>query len=96
MNLSFARVVAYWLRVQVSAIPRFVSAGEALGLVPDRWLQRVRCILVLDGVQSGFKLQTEQSVLQTQLLASAAVPWFADQALGSIVVVILDDKLEVS
>ena len=46
-------------------------------------------IIVLDGVHSGFKLRSEPSY---KLSALRAVPWLAEQALGSIVVVVHDEN----
>eukprot|EP00965_Chrysotila_dentata_P042947 1426292-Pleurochrysis_carterae.AAC.1 len=68
-------------RMQMSWCCSRISAGQ--GVVQ-------RCILVLNGVQSGFKLRSKTSY---KLSALRPVPWFAEQALGSVVkIVVYDDE----
>eukprot|EP00965_Chrysotila_dentata_P038901 1292808-Pleurochrysis_carterae.AAC.1 len=43
----------------------------------------------MDGAQSSFKLRSKTSY---KLSASRAIPWLAEQALGSVVVVVHDDE----
>eukprot|EP00965_Chrysotila_dentata_P167739 5539170-Pleurochrysis_carterae.AAC.1 len=69
------------------------DAGELVMLQDRSTGQQVvvqRCMLVLDGVQSGgFELRSETSYKFGPL---RAFPWVADQVLGSVVAVVHNDK----